>query len=159
MTSGAARRQRDELFFEDMPEGFAFAAGPLLVTRDDIVGFAAAFDPQPFHLDEAAGRASRLGGLAASGWHTAALQMRMIYDALLWRVASLGAPGIDDLRWLKPVRPGDSLTMQARVTAARVSASRPERGIVTLALALHNQDGAVVMTQANSILVRRRSPP
>ena len=142
--------------FEDIAVGETHEAGPLAVTRDAIVAFARLYDPQPFHLDEAAGAASLLDGLAASGWHTAALGMRLLYDGFVGQVASMGAPGVDDLRWLKPVRPGDHLRMMLTVNAVRLSASRPDRGFVGTSMELRNAAGDIVMTQRFTLIVRRR---
>jgi acyl dehydratase len=138
------------LHFEDFHEGQTLAFGDCLVTAEEIQNFAVAFDPQIFHLDEAAARASPLKGLAASGWHTASLGMRMIFDGFLHRSISLGSPGIDELRWLLPVRPGDRLRMRGRVTSARRSRSRAGMGIVGFEFSMLNQSDACVMTQANA---------
>ncbi|NJO54593.1 MAG: enoyl-CoA hydratase, partial [Bacteroidales bacterium] len=100
------------LYFEDFAPGWTISHGPRRVGRDEIVAFAAEFDPQPFHLDEAAGQASLLGGLAASGWHMCAILMRMMCDAFLNDTASHGAPGIEEVVWLKPLRPGTQITMR-----------------------------------------------
>lgn len=145
-----------ELYFEDFTEGLTLAFGDYPVTRDEVVRFAEEFDPQPFHLDEDAARETLLGGLAASGWHVGAIGMRMIFDGFLHRSASLGAPGIHEMRWLKPVRPGDRLRIECVVTAVRGSRSRPDRGIVTFSFTMFNQDRVVVMQQANSIMMGRR---
>lgn len=142
-----------DLYFEDFTEGLTLGFGDYVVTRDEIVRFAEEFDPQPFHLDEDAGRDSLLGGLAASGWHISAIGMRMIFDGFLHRSASFGAPGVDGVRWLKPVRPEDRLRIKSVVTAARPSRSRPDRGIVAFSFTMLNQDQVVVMHQANSIMM------
>ncbi len=142
-----------DLYFEDFFEGQSMTFGDYAVTRQEIVDFATQFDPQSFHLDDEAARQTPLGGLAASGWHTSAMGMRMICDGFLDRSASLGAPGIDEVRWLKPVRPGDRLSITSRVTATRRSRSRPDRGIVTFAFGMYNQAGDCVMTQANSVML------
>ncbi len=144
------------LHFEDFSEGDALAFGEYPVTEAEIIDFARTFDPQPFHLDETAAAETLLGGLAASGWHTCAIGMRLIFDGFLAKAASLGAPGIDEVRWLKPVSPGDRLSLTGKVTAARASRSTSDRGIVTFAFALVNQDGDEVMTQVNSIMIGRR---
>ncbi len=144
------------LHLEDFVTGDTLSHGAYVVSREEIVAFADAFDPQPVQLDPAAAEAFRPGGLAASDWHTSAIGMRLVFDGLLVRTASLGAPGIDEVRWQEPVRPGDRLTLDGRVTAVRESQSKPDRGIVSFAFALSNQNGVGVMTQANSIMVRRR---
>ena len=115
-----------KFYFEDFSAGWTAEYGPRRVTREEIVGFAAQFDPQPMHLDEEAARHTMLGGLAASGWHTCCIMMRMIADGLLLDAASMGAPGIDEVKWLKPVRPGDELT-RARQRARRRAPRRASR--------------------------------
>ena len=142
--------------FEDIAVGETHEAGPLLVTREAIIAFAETYDAQPFHLDEVAGAASLLGGLSASGWHTTALGMRLLFEGFVGRIACMGAPGVDDLRWHKPVRPGDSLSMVLTVDSARPSASRPDRGFLGVHLELRNGRGDPMMSQRFTILVLRR---
>ncbi len=144
------------LHFEDFPPGNIAEFGPRSVTREEIIAFAAEFDPQPMHLDEEAARASMLGGLAASGWHTCAILMRMIYDGFLFESVSMGAPGVDEVRWLAPVRPGDTLTMRRTVLDARVSRSKPDRGFVTLQFEVFNQAGRCVMTLKTPMMIARK---
>lgn len=136
-----------EIYFEDLPEGTILEFGEKLVTREEIVDFASEFDPQPHHLEEEAGRNSMLGGLSASGWHTCALMMRMLVDGLARRAASLGSPGIDEVRWMKPVRPGDLLRMRGEVVSARLSKSKP-MGIVDIHWKLFNQREQVAFMKA-----------
>lgn len=131
--------------------------GAYEVTREEIIAFAGEFDPQPFHLDEEAANASLLKGLAASGWHTCSMAMRMTCDGYLNGAAGLGAPGIDEIRWLKPVRPGMTLGMVIRFVAARVSRSRPDTGLATLELDLHDEAGTILMTQRYTCMFARRS--
>ena len=143
-------------YFEDFPVGRTLEMGPLQVKADDIVRFARQFDPQPFHLDEEAGRKSLFGGLSASGWHTAAIGMRLFYDGFLKDSASQGSPGIPKLRWTKPVRPGESLSLRASVSEAKPSASKPDRGFVTIDYSMQNQTGEVKLQMiATHILLRR----
>ena len=144
------------LTFEDFPPGHFGTFGPRRVTREEILAFAAEFDPQPMHLDEEAARHTMLGGLAASGWHTCCVMMKMIADGLLLDTASMGAPGIDEVKWLKPIRPGDSLTVRGSVTGARVSQSKPDRGFVTLYWEVFNERGERVMTLSCPQMVQRR---
>ncbi len=146
---------RDLLHFEDI-EPCVLHAGPIPVTREAIIAFATAYDPQPFHLDEAAGAASLLGGLAASGWHTTALGMRLYFEAFVGRIASMGAPGVDEVRWLRPVRPGDTLSLVLTIAGKRPSASRPDRGFVETHLDLRNAADESVMTQRNVVMVQTR---
>ncbi len=128
-----------KLYWEDFPVGCVIDCGTHRMQRDEIVAFAAEFDPQPFHLDERAGEASLFGGLSASGWHTCSLCMRMMCDAYLLRSSSLGSPGMDELRWLKPVRPGDTLSLRMTITESRVMRSRPGVGLVRCLWELRNQ--------------------
>lgn len=142
--------------FEDFEPGETIALGSKTVTRDEIIAFAAEFDPQPFHLDEAAGEASLLGGLAASGWHTISMLMRLMCDNLLLNSSGKGSPGVEEVRWMRPVRPGDVLTASAEVISARVLNSRPDLGMVDFLFTVTDQTGATVMTQRNKILFARR---
>jgi acyl dehydratase len=147
------------LFFEDFsPGATATHPGPT-VTKDEIIAFAREFDPQPFHIDEEAAKASFAGGLIASGWHTCALNMRMVADSFLLQAASMGAPGIEEVRWLLPVRPGDSLVSRRTVLETRESRSRPEMGLARFLFEVLNQRGETVMTQTNWIMLGRRDAP
>jgi acyl dehydratase len=145
-------------YFEDFTPGQIIEHGPRLITREEIVAFAAQFDPQPMHLDEEAGRRSLLGGLGASGWHSCGIMMRMIYDAFLHDAASMGAGGVDEVQWLRPIRPGDLLTLRGTVLESRVSRSRPEMGIVHARYELYNAYGEHVMTMLTPQMLYRRHP-
>lgn len=147
-----------EIAFEDLVPGTVMTFGSAKVSADAIVAFARAYDPQPFHLDEGLARDTFVGRLIASGWHTAAMQMRMLADGWLVGSTGLGSPGIEELRWLKPVLPGDTLGVRQTVVGRRVSQSRPEMGIVQVKLETLNQTGEVVMTQTNPLLMGRRDP-
>jgi len=142
--------------FEDFAEGRTIDLGARIVTAEEIVEFAREFDPQPMHLDEAAGKASILGGLSASGWHTCAIYMRMICDAFLLDSTSQGAPGIDRIKWKRPVLAGDTLGGTVTVVAARSSKSRPSIGIVSIRSELANQRGEVVLEMENSVMFLKR---
>ena len=144
------------LIFEDFPPGHFGTFGPRRVTREEILAFAAEFDPQPMHLDEAAASRSMLKGLSGSGWHLCSLMMRMLCDGFIGRTASLGSPGVNDLRWLAPLRPGDELTLDVEVAEARVSKSRPETGIVTFRNVVRNAAGQPLCEMVSPIIVRRR---
>ena len=146
-----------KLHFEDFTPGRVFEFGPRAITREEIVGFAAEFDPQPMHLDEEAARATMLGGLAASGWHTCGIVMRMICDGFLLDSSSMGAGTVEEVKWLAPVRPGDQLTLRATVISARGSRSRPEMGIVAMLYELFNGAGQRVMSLTSPMLMGRRS--
>lgn len=147
-----------KFYFEDFSTDWTAEYGPRRVTREEIVGFAAQYDPQPMHLDEEAARQTMLGGLAASGWHTCAIMMKMIADGLLLDTASMGAPGIDEVKWLRPVRPGDSLTVRGSVTAVRASQSKQDRGFVTFFWEVFNDRDERVMTLICPQMVLRRQP-
>ncbi len=144
------------LTFEDFPPGHFGTFGPRHVTRDEIIAFAAEYDPQPMHLDEEAANRSMLRGLSGSGWHLSSLMMRMLFDGFLERTASLGSPGVDELRWLSPLRPGDDLTLDVEVKEARVSRSRPATGIVTFGIRVRNAAGQVLLEAISPIIVKRR---
>jgi len=145
-----------KLHFEDFHVGRTFELGPKTVTADEIIEFASEFDPQPMHLSEEAGRASILGGLSASGWHTSCMFMRMMIDSYLLASVSEGAPGIDVMEWRKPVLAGDTLKGRSTVEAARAMRSRPHIGIVTLNHELENQRGETVLRSENAIMFRIR---
>jgi acyl dehydratase len=145
-------------FWEDFQPGDVLESTRAPVTKAEILEFAAEFDPQPFHLDEEAAAASLLGGLCASGWHTCAMMMRMMCDLYILDSASLGAPGIEELRWSKPVFPGDVLTVRRSCLERRVSASRPERGLTRFLWEAFNQKGEPVATLRYWALFSRRHP-
>lgn len=144
------------LTFEDFPPGHFGTFGPRHVTREEILAFAAEFDPQPMHLDEEAANRSMLRGLSGSGWHLGSLMMRMLFDGFIGRTASLGSPGVDELRWLSPLRPGDDLTLDVVVKDARASRSRPDLGIVTFGMRMRNAAGQVLLEATSPIMVKRR---
>jgi acyl dehydratase len=144
------------LAFEDFKEGERRSFGPRVLTREEIISFARDWDPQPFHLDEAAAARSPFGGLIASGWQTAALSMRLVVDGMLGDSTSMGSPGLDELKWLKPVRPGDALTVEVTVLEVTPSRSKPDRGSVKVSYRCTNQTGEVVMTMVARILFLRR---
>jgi acyl dehydratase len=146
----------DTLYFEDMRPGEIAEYGDRQVTAGEIVEFAQEFDPQPFHLDQEAGRTSMAGGLIASGWHTAAMLMRINCDEFVNRTASQGGPGVEEVNWLRPVRPGDRLRVRRTTVSARVLKSRPSVGLVEFFFELFNQADEIVMTQKNAVFFRRR---
>lgn len=146
--------------FEDIRVGDAAVLGTTRVERDEVIAFATRYDPQPFHLDDAAAAATHFGRIAASGWHTCAMVMRVIVDAAgTGGVASLGSPGIDELRWLKPVYPGDDLTVASEVVQVRASRSNPAIGSVWSRVSVTNQRQETVMTMVSIALLRRRRVP
>jgi acyl dehydratase len=144
--------------YEDLAVGEVVALGRTTVTRDMIVAFATEFDPFPFHLDEAAAKASLLGGLASSGWQTAALSLRMLVDDFLNTIASMGGLGFSDLKWKKPVMVGDTISGTATIAALRRSRSHPDRGILTLDFDIRNQRDEPVMSMRLANLVEVRDP-
>lgn len=149
--------QQDLIHFEDMSPGTEYPLGPKQVTAEEIVEFASEYDPQPMHLDAGAGEATILGGLAASGWHSCAMMMRMMSDSYLLRAAAEGAPGLDYVKWKRPVLAGDVLSGETRVLDRRQSKSRPEIGIVSLRHELRNQRGETVLVSENPVMLRLRA--
>ncbi len=147
-----------DLYWEDFRVGDTAPIGERTVERDEVIAFARAYDPQPFHIDEAAAEQSMFKGLIASGWHTVAMTMRMMCDSYLNRSASLGSPGVDNVRWLKPVRPGDTLKGRRVVLETRASQSRPEMGVVKMRWEVFNQHDELVMTMEGYGMFRRRTP-
>ena len=145
-----------DIFFEDLAPGAVTTYGAHRVDRDEMTAFAREFDAQPFHVDEASARASAVGHLIASGWYTTAVQMRMLCDAWLLRSASLGGPGIEELKWLRPVVAGDLLSVRQTVLDARVSRSRPEMGFVRFRMETLNGAGDAVMSQIHVGMFGRR---
>jgi acyl dehydratase len=145
-----------QLYWEDFYPGRLFEHGPRPVSREEIVAFAAEFDPQPMHLDVDAARATMVGGLCASGWHACCILMRMVVDAFAHDAASMGAPGVDEVKWLMPIRPGDALHLRATVVETRASKSRPDMGFVRFTFELFNGAGTRVMTLGTSMMMGRR---
>jgi acyl dehydratase len=145
------------LTFEDFPPGRFGSFGPRRVTREEITAFAAEFDPQPMHLDDEAAGKSMLKGLSGSGWHLCSIVMRMMCDGFITRTASLGSPGVNEVRWLAPLRPGDDLTLEVDVLEARISRSRPETGIVMFKNTIRNAMGQVLCEMTSPIIVGRRA--
>jgi acyl dehydratase len=143
-------------YFEDYVPGTVIDCGTFTMTEAGIIAFAREYDPQPFHVDPAAAKDGPFGGLIASGWHTTSMMMRHLVDYYVSPESSIGSPGVDEIRWPRPVRPGDTLHVRATVQQARRSASKPDRGIVTTLAELLNQDGELVMkvTANNFILLR-----
>ena len=142
-------------YFEDVAIGETTRFGRYEVTREEIVEYARQFDPQPFHLDEEAARLSIYGGLIASGWHTGAMFIRMVCDGMIPGHATAGARGFDDLRWIKPVRPGDVLSVES-VVREKNAGRRPDLGTVKVESRISNQRGEVVMSLVSLVLYRRR---
>jgi len=144
-------------WFQDFPVGREIALGPLTLTRESVVAFARDFDPQPFHLDDAAAEASLFGALSASGWHTCALVNRMLCDAFILQSAGLGSPGIDNIKWIKPVYPGDVLSGRTVVLDARLMKSRAGVGLVHFRTEIANQNSEPVLTMEAWIMLRARA--
>jgi len=143
-------------YFEDFKPGDVIELGSRTISKESILAFAREFDPQPFHTDEEAAKRSIYGGLLASGWHTGSLLMRILNDGLLKDTASLGSPGVDELRWLKPVRPGDVLSARMTVLESIPSRSKPDRGLIRSLMELRNQHDEVVLTVRGLSLLGRR---
>jgi acyl dehydratase len=153
-------RSIDDRYFEDYIESDVHRFGSISVDLEEVVAFGTRFDPQVFHTDPEVARKTPFGGLIASGWHTAGLTMRLLVEHYLSRVASLGSPGIDEIRWLKPVRPGDTLRVAVTVLKATVSKSKPDRGVVTSSIEVFNQADEIVMSfRGVNIIARRPQDP
>ena len=147
------------LYFEDIEVGVVRRYGRYEVTREEVLDFARRYDPQPFHLDDEAAAATHFGRLSASGWHTGAMAMRMMVDDMATRrQAGLGSPGIEQLRWLRPVYPGDTLRCESEVVSKRRSASRPEMGLLNGRATVFNQNDEAVMTMVSIGLIAVRDP-
>ncbi|MFM7585143.1 MAG: MaoC family dehydratase [Caldilinea sp.] len=145
-----------EYYFENIEPGAVLQLGSRTVTAEEIVAFAREFDPQPFHIDPEAASQSIFGGLIASGWHICSMTMRLLVEQYLSRAASLGSPGVDQIRWLRPVRPGDTIAAHVVVLETRPSQSKPDRGAVKLRTEVTNQQGELVMTMESTGLMARR---
>lgn len=144
-------------YFEDYVPGSILEYGTIGLSEAEIIAFAMQFDPQYFHVDPEAAKGGPYGGLIASGWHTAAVTMRLIVEHYLPKDASLGSPGIDEIRWTRPVRPGDSLSIRISILEARRSTSKPDRGVVRALIEVLNQDRECVMTMKGMNLMRCRT--
>jgi len=143
-------------YFEDYTVGVKQEVGSVSISEADIIEFANKYDPQDFHTDPVKAATGPFGGLIASGWHTISVVMRLLVDRYLDSASSLGSPGIDELRWMAPVRPGDVLTVRAEVVNARRSSSKPDRGLIHTNVEVSNQDGVMVMTMKAINLVSCR---
>jgi len=146
----------EDRWFEDYEPGAVYEYGYATLTEDELLDFARKFDPQPMHIDPGYAATGPFGGLIASGWHTAGLMMRLLADNYLSKVAGLASPGVDELRWPHPVRPGDVLRLRAEVVEARESRSKPDRGVVRTRASLLNQDNVVVMSLLAVNMVAKR---
>ena len=144
------------IYLDDFHPGAVREAGPCAVTREEIIDFATRYDPQPFHVDEDAARETMFGGLISSGWMTIGIAMRLYVDSFLHEAASLGSPGVDQIRWVQPVRPGDTLRLRTTVREVKPSQSKPDRGIVFTHWEVLNQKDEVVLTMEGMGMFRRR---
>ncbi len=146
-------------FYEDIELGSKSAFGHYQVTREEVMDFASKYDPQPFHLDDEAAAQTHFGRLSASGWHTCSMTMSMMVENMKGeKSAGLGSPGVDQLRWKKPVYPGDTLRCETEIIEKRRSASRPEMGIFKSLIRTFNQDGEMVLEMVSNGLIRTREP-
>ena len=146
-------------FYEDLVVGEVHRFGAYAVTREEVIAFASKYDPQPFHLDDAAAAETHFGRLSASGWHTCAMTMSMLVDRHKHNGhQGLGSPGVDELRWLRPVYPGDTLSVETQMLEKRRSATKPDRGILRTATRVFNQDGVMVMSMTSRAMIRTRDP-
>lgn len=156
MSGDTFRVPIEDRYFEDYSVGSVHEFGAIAVEEAEVIAFARRFDPQHFHVDPETARKTAFGGLIASGWHTGSLTMRLLVDHYISHVASLGSPGVDELRWLRPVRPGDALSVRVTVTEARPSRSKPDRGIVRSFVEVLNGNREIVMTMSALTLILRR---
>ena len=147
------------LYFEDFEVGSELDCGTRRVSKEEIVAFAREFDPQPFHIDEAAAAKSHFGGIVASGWHSASICMRMVVDAVLHDSASMGSPGLDKLRWVKPLHAGRTVRAIVRVLEKKPSETRPDRGRVKVTFELFEDGGELLMDFTATVLMGRRPAP
>jgi acyl dehydratase len=145
-----------KLHFEDFTPGRVFEHGPRRVPREEMIAFAAEFDPQPMHLDEAAAKDMMMQGLSASGWYACCIFMQMLAEAFVVNSSSMGSPGVDEVKWLAPIRPGDDLTLRVTVAEVRASKSRPDMGFVKFDFEIFNAVGTRVMTLVSSLMFGRR---
>ncbi len=150
------RSEKHKIHWEDFTPGWTIRSKPVTISKQDIINFAREFDPQPFHLDEEAAKDTLLGGLAASGWQSCSILMRMMCDTYLNDSSSMGSPGIDETRWLKPVRPGDRLHMKCICLETRASSSRPEMGICKMHWEMLDQHAEPVMSMTGTQFFKRR---
>ncbi len=144
------------MFFDDLPVGFTFETGSHHIPLNEMVEFARQYDPQPFHVDEEAAKQTIYGGLIGSGFQTMVVTFQLTLAANIWNEASMGSPGIDELRWLRPVRPGDTLNVKAEVIGSEPSKSRPGIGRTRIRYDTYNQDGDIVMTYSGIHILRRQ---
>lgn len=155
MTASSANS--DLLYYEDFVEGESFETGEYEVTAEEIIAFAKEYDPLPFHVDEELAAETMTQGLIASGWHVLSIQMRMIYDGILYRTASMGSFGLEDVRWIAPVRPGNILSLKRTALSKRVSKSRPEMGIIQFKWEVRDQTGELKCTTVGANLIQTRA--
>ena len=145
------------MYFDDLPKGYSFETATRTLSEDDIIGFARQWDPLPFHIDPEEARASPYGGLIASGFHSLLTAFNLTLGANIWNEASMGSPGMDSVRWIRPVRPGDTLRVRIEVTSSTPSQSRPDRGRTGFRHTVLNQNDEVVMTYHCVNILARRS--
>lgn len=146
----------DKIYWEDIEIGQEFALGEKRIERDEVIAFAHEFDPQPFHVGEESAKGTMLGELTASGWHTCCMMMRLMFDSFLSKSSSLGSGGLDEVKWIEPVRPGDVISGRYRVLESRASSSKPKLGICKVICEIFNQDNRLVMTCTFTQFMGRR---
>ena len=146
-----------EIYFDDLHTGQRFATPAMTVSETQILDFARVYDPQPFHIDAEAAKGTEFGGLIASGFHTLSLSFSLFFRLGIISAANLGSPGMEEIRWLKPLRPGDTIHAEAEVIALKASQSKPDRGIVTMRHDTFNQGGALILTVTCLHRLKRRA--
>jgi acyl dehydratase len=147
-----------KIYWEDLVPGSVRQLGTVTPTREEIIDFAQKFDPQPFHLSDEGGKASLFGGLSASGWHTCSMAMGLMVRNFLLNSSSLGSPGLENIKWLKPVHPGDTLRLEHEILDSRPLKSKPDVGLTRTVWRMYNQDGDQVLHMEGASMFRRRHP-
>jgi acyl dehydratase len=159
MTKSLLDIPAEERYLEDYAAGAVYEFGSIMVEEHEIIEFARGYDPQPFHTDPVAARATQFGGVVASGWHTAGMAMKLLVEKYLPRGSSLGSPGVDNLRWHKPVRPGDTLSVRVTIVETKPSQSKPDRGLLRSFVEVLNQHHEVVTSWRGMLVLLRRNKP
>ena len=156
--SSPALPPADDRYWEDYVPGAVYEYGPIGLAKDELIAFGLRYDPQPFHIDEALAKAGPFGGLIASGWQTCGLVMKLYVDNFMTKVASLASPGVDELKWTRPFRPGENLSIRIEILDTRRSKSKPDRGLIHVLVQGFNQDGDLVVTFKALNMIGVRNP-
>ena len=149
--------KNNKIYFEDLKVGNSYNLGPIFVSKKDIIEFAHKFDPQPFHIDEEKAKESLFGGICASGWHTCALYMKMLCDSFIKNLASLGSPGMNEIRWIKPLFPDQKITGKVTILSKKPSQSRPNIGSMISSAEVYDNNKNIIMTLESISIVKKRA--